>query len=84
MEIQINSRAFIIDEFSENQWFWLCREADSTLFFESACHAMQNAIYYVQYDLDDKENKLASKIEDECFGSYEDQVRKEYDYAIRH
>lgn len=83
MHFTINNTAFIIDH-DEGQWYWASDYADSDSVFLTAYQAQQDAMRFMRAVIDDKRDSTVQVDEDAVYGSYEQQVSREYNHAIRH
>ena len=82
MQFKINGTEYWIDEFKDG-FAWVS-DADESRCFPSALEAQQDAIRNEQIIAQNREAALADALEDECFGTYEQQRDSLYQYLIRH
>lgn len=84
MQFTINHESFHCDRDENGEWVWISDTAECEGVFLSAWEAQQDAIHYVQNEIDDERVDAEQRESDRPYGSYDDQVRREYDYQIRH
>jgi hypothetical protein len=76
MEYPINGTSYIIDEF-QNGFAWVT-DADESPCFDTALEALQHAIINEQVIAQNREAAQAQLLEDEVYGTYQQQVNAYY------
>lgn len=72
MRFTINNQEYLID--SEDGLYWWSSRDDEMTGFGSALEAQQSAITHEAMIIRDREADLAERLEDECFGTFREQV----------
>lgn len=83
MSILINNTEYHIEEFDKGCWHWFSDKYESSETFGSAIEALQAAIDNEQTKIEAKEQQRIQQLEDEVFGTEEQQIINHYNKVIR-
>ena len=77
MQAKINNTTYYIDEFADG-YAWSTKDEESLFTFPTEIKALENAMQHERMVSNRLEEELAQRLEDEAYGTYQQQVNDLY------
>lgn len=83
LHFTINGERFWVDPFPDG-YAWVSHTDEGQFCYPTQAEAQQEALDYVRIRDENERAAADLALEESVYGSYDDQVRREYNYQIRH